>query len=104
MFNPYASWYSRCAPSCPTRRSSDLAEISGRLFGFGGGRGRIRFGQKRADLAPELLLDDVDLPSCVEEPEAELVAHRDRKSTRLNSSHLVISYAVFFLKKKNNRL
>src|SRR2546426_7384387 len=24
----------------------------------------------------------------------------DRKSTRLNSSHLVISYAVFFLKKK----
>src|SRR2546426_7365714 len=26
---------------------------------------------------------------------------RDRKSTRLNSSHLVISYAVFCLKKKN---
>src|SRR2546426_2272961 len=25
---------------------------------------------------------------------------RDRKSTRLNSSHLVISYAVFCLKKK----
>src|SRR5256885_12106222 len=28
---------------------------------------------------------------------------RDRKSTRLNSSHLVISYAVFCLKKKNTR-
>src|SRR5256885_6862940 len=28
----------------------------------------------------------------------------DRKSTRLNSSHLVISYAVFCLKKKNKRL
>src|SRR5256885_6358609 len=28
--------------------------------------------------------------------------HRDRKSTRLNSSHLVISYAVFCLKKKIN--
>src|SRR5256885_7395490 len=28
----------------------------------------------------------------------------DRKSTRLNSSHLVISYAVFCLKKKNNSL
>src|SRR2546426_6732421 len=28
--------------------------------------------------------------------------HRDRKSTRLNSSHLVISYAVFCLKKKKN--
>src|SRR5256885_13158202 len=26
----------------------------------------------------------------------------DRKSTRLNSSHLVISYAVFCLKKKNH--
>src|SRR2546426_6019991 len=29
-----------------------------------------------------------------------LAAARDRKSTRLNSSHLVISYAVFCLKKK----
>src|SRR2546426_8387027 len=28
---------------------------------------------------------------------------RDRKSTRLNSSHLVISYAVFCLKKKTNQ-
>src|SRR5256885_6494807 len=28
---------------------------------------------------------------------------RDRKSTRLNSSHLVISYAVFCLKKKNKQ-
>src|SRR5205807_5374234 len=27
----------------------------------------------------------------------------DRKSTRLNSSHLVISYAVFCLKKKTNK-
>src|SRR5256885_5709912 len=27
----------------------------------------------------------------------------DRKSTRLNSSHLVISYAVFCLKKKNRQ-
>src|SRR2546426_6856677 len=30
-------------------------------------------------------------------------ARRDRKSTRLNSSHLVISYAVFCLKKKKNK-
>src|SRR5256885_12783983 len=28
---------------------------------------------------------------------------RDRKSTRLNSSHLVISYAVFCLKKKKKQ-
>src|SRR5690625_6117410 len=32
---------------------------------------------------------------------AELDAE-DRKSTRLNSSHVAISYAVFCLKKKNN--
>src|SRR5438477_4284006 len=28
---------------------------------------------------------------------------RDRKSTRLNSSHMSISYAVFCLKKKNDK-
>src|SRR5690625_6779458 len=32
-----------------------------------------------------------------------LVDARDRKSTRLNSSHVAISYAVFCLKKKRNR-
>src|SRR5699024_12120469 len=30
--------------------------------------------------------------------------HLDRKSTRLNSSHVSISYAVFCLKKKKNQL
>src|SRR5258708_22397380 len=30
-------------------------------------------------------------------------AYPDRKSTRLNSSHQIISYAVFCLKKKNSR-
>src|SRR5256885_4581324 len=34
----------------------------------------------------------------------ELGPVRDRKSTRLNSSHLVISYAVFCLKKKKKSL
>src|SRR2546430_12959813 len=33
---------------------------------------------------------------------AEHIGRRDRKSTRLNSSHSQISYAVFCLKKKNN--
>src|SRR5256885_9218064 len=32
----------------------------------------------------------------------DVAIHPDRKSTRLNSSHLVISYAVFCLKKKNS--
>src|SRR5690625_6730934 len=32
----------------------------------------------------------------------DLQEEKDRKSTRLNSSHVAISYAVFCLKKKNN--
>src|SRR2546422_7202243 len=35
------------------------------------------------------------------EPRPRVGRHRDRKSTRLNSSHGYISYAVFCLKKKN---
>src|SRR5690625_5680631 len=31
----------------------------------------------------------------------EIIRFRDRKSTRLNSSHVAISYAVFCLQKKN---
>src|SRR5258708_35572868 len=34
----------------------------------------------------------------------QLVLQLDRKSTRLNSSHQIISYAVFCLKKKKNSL
>src|SRR5687768_18077098 len=34
---------------------------------------------------------------------SRLPAQEDRKSTRLNSSHGYISYAVFCLKKKNNQ-
>src|SRR2546426_7601322 len=53
------------------------------------------------------VLDDRAWPRCcgrflqqqhLEVPQPE----PDRKSTRLNSSHLVISYAVFCLKKKKN--
>src|SRR3712207_7933518 len=36
------------------------------------------------------------------EPRAPRPPAQDRKSTRLNSSHANISYAVFCLKKKNN--
>src|SRR6266540_5643224 len=36
-------------------------------------------------------------------PSAWASCHRDRKSTRLNSSHITISYAVFCLKKKKNK-
>src|SRR5256885_4135763 len=37
-------------------------------------------------------------------PAFYLLYKRDRKSTRLNSSHLVISYAVFCLKKKKKKI
>src|SRR2546426_7222104 len=40
-------------------------------------------------------------PSFVDAAPPEIA---DRKSTRLNSSHLVISYAVFCLKKKKNMI
>src|SRR5256885_11700951 len=50
-----------------------------------------------AEIAPALVAD-LRAPAC--EAEIEVRCWRDRKSTRLNSSHLVISYAVFCLKKK----
>src|SRR5256885_14403477 len=40
---------------------------------------------------------------CTIRPIATIVCNTDRKSTRLNSSHLVISYAVFCLKKKKKK-
>src|SRR5690349_22895993 len=43
-----------------------------------------------------------DLPKIVREKNVAGVMFIDRKSTRLNSSHVEISYAVFCLKKKNN--
>src|SRR5258708_20283125 len=39
---------------------------------------------------------------CLRSRLASQAALRDRKSTRLNSSHQIISYAVFCLKKKKN--
>src|SRR2546426_6378448 len=70
----------------PTRRSSDLRAGHHR-------RQRRAATRRRGDLAAggrATLL-------C---PQAQ---ERDRKSTRLNSSHLVISYAVFCLKKKKKK-
>src|SRR5690554_94246 len=40
-------------------------------------------------------------PTPISEKEVEKIMTQDRKSTRLNSSHVRISYAVFCLKKKN---
>src|SRR2546426_9079885 len=50
--------------------------------------------------AADLLLLPADVQSEVAQGLTPAAAAADRKSTRLNSSHLVISYAVFCLKKK----
>src|SRR3712207_7382051 len=42
-------------------------------------------------------------PRAVERPIRRVLGGEDRKSTRLNSSHANISYAVFCLKKKKNK-
>src|SRR5690349_22488653 len=44
------------------------------------------------------------VPACGNWNGTTLRKNRDRKSTRLNSSHVEISYAVFCLKKKNQDL
>src|SRR3712207_7804317 len=49
--------------------------------------------------APAVLLDD----ACEGGAVGEAALDADRKSTRLNSSHANISYAVFCLKKKTQR-
>src|SRR3712207_8966756 len=46
--------------------------------------------------------DQLELVQAFEVGDLRLIPGLDRKSTRLNSSHANISYAVFCLKKKNN--
>src|SRR5690625_7670297 len=69
-------------PSSPTRRSSDLADSEN--------EGREDNGSSS---------DADDNGSGDNEDSGE----EDRKSTRLNSSHVAISYAVFCLKKKKKK-
>src|SRR5438874_7864054 len=56
-------------------------------------RSRRRRRQRARTWEAALILDDADDR-----------APEDRKSTRLNSSHVEISYAVFCLKKKNRHI
>src|SRR5690606_40777395 len=81
--------------SFPTRRSSDLPEWrsgsrvrrQGRPHGHEAQRRHVFHGARRAHVFERR-----------NDP-----ARRDRKSTRLNSSHVKISYAVFCLKKKTTK-
>src|SRR5437773_8460756 len=80
--------------SFPTRRSSDLPERGQPLFESDGG-----VLENGSDLERELLSGMV----LVALPPTLIREVGDRKSTRLNSSHITISYAVFCLKKKQGR-
>src|SRR5690348_17749778 len=53
-------------------------------------------------VGPDQLSESESLEKAFAPSEADALARQDRKSTRLNSSHPSISYAVFCLKKKNN--
>src|SRR5699024_12781863 len=91
--------------SFPTRRSSDLghcplvAQTSGFLVGALGRRdSREIVGFRRG---PRGAGADRDHHQGEDDLFHDVWSHgRDRKSTRLNSSHVSISYAVFCLKKK----
>src|SRR5688572_31652923 len=74
----------------PYRRSSDLWE-QWMLFWNG-----VRFGEREPIFGRDVSYYVFELPLL------QGVAGLDRKSTRLNSSHSQISYAVFCLKKKKN--
>src|SRR5256886_8005555 len=85
----------------PTRRSSDLGQAffesdhAQQVFAVAL---RIRIGPSAGDPGAFLAqCDSFQLPN-------EVANKRDRKSTRLNSSHSQISYAVFCLKKKNKSM
>src|SRR5699024_12637728 len=88
--------------SFPTRRSSDLWSLSVSPFG-------VNHAVFHPKLVPPSISERYSSPTykiSLGPKPAFSVAYSntlDRKSTRLNSSHVSISYAVFCLKKKKNR-
>src|SRR5699024_11796219 len=88
----------RCLRCFPTRRSSDLEDLPYgsvtemlSLIGFYTHLGKLLFCGLRRQTVHVIVVDEPN-DFCL----------LDRKSTRLNSSHVSISYAVFCLKKKIN--
>src|SRR5438552_6361841 len=85
--------------SFPTRRSSDLTEENGKPFDEA--RREVAFATGYfswfAEEARGVYGEIVPPPVS-----GKRLWVLDRKSTRLNSSHQIISYAVFCLKKKND--
>src|SRR5438552_9403526 len=89
-------------PSPPRSTLFPYTTLFRSRFGEGEmGRGMFRI--HRAGVAPRELRfgQQTELPQHLAEMKARI--GRDRKSTRLNSSHQIISYAVFCLKKKKKK-
>src|SRR2546426_4090291 len=84
----------------PTRRSSDLARGAARSLRWSPDGSKLAFVSDRGDHAFVAVYDVATKTLRFLDPSVDSDADPDRKSTRLNSSHLVISYAVFCLKKK----
>src|SRR5947207_10976434 len=103
MFCFYCSVFHRVLHSFPTRRSSDLLVSTQVGFFFlvaalmilRSQTGSMDFASFAEFLGTQSSLRDVTFI-------LQRALGPDRKSTRLNSSHTVISYAVFCLKKKKN--
>src|SRR2546427_8591058 len=71
----------------------NLAQQRQRVHGFSGFQEKLGAGQVVGNGVVHQATDDIQVAK-------QRVNLRDRKSTRLNSSHSQISYAVFCLKKK----
>src|SRR5437868_14435949 len=95
-FSPYCSADPPVLHSFPTRRSSDLnADDWGRSGAETDAALRCYKGGRITSVSAMVFMQDSERADRRDPP--------DRKSTRLNSSHVSISYAVFCLKKKTCR-
>src|SRR5207248_10133413 len=94
----------RRLPPFPTRRSSDLPAADGRVDRGADPRAqREGDGERRPPAGPAavcLLVHGLAPFGLLTPFQRGSLGAGDRKSTRLNSSHRTISYAVFCLKKK----
>src|ERR1035438_924401 len=101
LFGDFSGRANRGAPAPPSRKpvmidrdnfDQVMAHMGAELHLGGGQQGprmALRF-QELEDFHPDRIYEKIELFQTL----------RDRKSTRLNSSHLGISYAVFCLKKE----
>src|SRR5690606_41236321 len=101
--SPSCSLFSRSrAPralhSFPTRRSSDL----GALIPFALLVSYEVWARRKRRISQGYINYEQQRTNPISETSTEDASEEDRKSTRLNSSHVKISYAVFCLKKKKS--